>query len=464
MTIKLIKITECCESKTNTRGKDAFQGPAFNDLVASIKEKGVIVPVIVRETSSSNRSVAYEVVAGSRRLQAAAIADLQQIPADVRELSDVEAREIQIIENLQREDIHPVAEGEEYRKLIEVSGYEVKDVAAKVGKSESYVRQRLLLTNLTKAASKEYRAGKIDYGRAVLVAGLSPNDQETVIKEIKSGWNAPTAVALKELIEREIYKPLASQPWLHDKKVAEAVGPCKECPPNRSDLFGEIKDGQCTDLVCWKRKMDLYVDYRKGGIKDLILVRKDYGSASKGVLSRSNYESLGSKKKQHCSYARQAIAVEGPGAGSIFWICADGSCKKHHYSFTSYEQTPAEKKRRKKQLQRVQAEKDKEDKRILIALKKVRWPMSKKVLDAILEKQLGRGPQILRPVMNRHKLKIKLVTRKNWEGKMVKERDVGATLRDAAKNMKPRERLQLVIEIILEDSWEEAREKIIKML
>src|ERR1039457_5106951 len=115
MNLQNLKVAECHESATNPRGKD-FEGKQFDELVASIKEKGVLVPVLARKTSSSARSAVCEVIAGNRRLRAAVKAGLKEIPAQVVEMMDDEAREAQIVENLQREDVHPLEEGEAYRQ------------------------------------------------------------------------------------------------------------------------------------------------------------------------------------------------------------------------------------------------------------------------------------------------------------------------------------------------------------
>ena len=181
-------------------------------------------------------------------------------------------------------------------------------------------------------------------------------------------------------------------------------------------------------------------------------------TSPKGIVSRNEYIIL--SKKDHCESARKGIYAHGSLIGKIETsICIDKECKAHRRGHSNYKHTPAEKKRREKQRKSEKARKAREEKEIAAALKKIRWPMSEKVLKAILEKQLRRGSQILRPVVKRHGLEVKVVVHKDW-----KERDIEGTLRDAVKKMKPREKLQLVIEIILEDSWEEAKREIIKTL
>jgi ParB family chromosome partitioning protein len=319
-----LKVVQCYESETNPRGKK-FEGKEFDDLVASIKEKGVLVPVLARR--SPEDTFAFEIVAGNRRLRAAKLAGLKEIPAQLAEnMTDAEAREAQIVENLQRQDIHPLEEGEAYRQLIEDGGKTVKDVAVKVGKSDSYVRQRLFLTNLSDKARKEYRSGEMLDSVAVLVARLAPNNQDELLKKV-GPYALQHADEMKERIADLFAEPLSNQPWLKDKEAMAAVGPCKECPPPRTALFGNVKDGACTDLKCLTRKMKAYFAWRIKQNPKLVLVSTLYGQSEAGnILSQGQYVKV---KKDACDYATQALIGEGSGIGSLIWVCFDKECKAH---------------------------------------------------------------------------------------------------------------------------------------
>src|ERR1035441_7098690 len=104
MQLQEVKVSACYESETNPRGKD-FGGKAFDELVASIREKGVLTPILVRPSTMKKGD--FEVVAGNRRFRAAYQLKLETIPAQVQAMTDSEAREAQIVENLQRQDVHP---------------------------------------------------------------------------------------------------------------------------------------------------------------------------------------------------------------------------------------------------------------------------------------------------------------------------------------------------------------------
>jgi len=174
--LQTLKVSECYESETNPRGTD-FAGKQFDELVASIEEKDVLVPVLARAKFQSNTLTKreleqkYEVIAGNRRLRAAKQAGLKEIPAQLVEMTDGEAREAQIVENLQRQDVHPLEEGEAYRQLMVANdGYDIEAIAAKVGKSKTYVRGRLVLTTLIDKAAAEFRKGTMTAGHAALIA------------------------------------------------------------------------------------------------------------------------------------------------------------------------------------------------------------------------------------------------------------------------------------------------------
>src|SRR5438094_4788110 len=130
-----IPITALVESASNPRKR--FDEKSLEELAASFKTQGVLAPLLVRELDESK----YEVVAGARRLKAARIAALESLPVRVVKLTDAEAIEAQVVENLQREDIHPLEEALGFRSLLGLMDgtYTVASIAARAGKSEAYV-------------------------------------------------------------------------------------------------------------------------------------------------------------------------------------------------------------------------------------------------------------------------------------------------------------------------------------
>jgi hypothetical protein len=282
-------------------------------------------------------------------------------------------------------------------------------IAAKVGKPESYVKGRLFLTNLTDAAAKAYRKGELPDSFAVVIAKLSPANQAETIKYVKNDYRDVDLNDLKTFIQDKFSNPLAFQPWLKDAAVAKAVGPCKECPPNREDLFGKSKDGQCTDLKCWRRKMAAYIASVKEAQPYLALVSSNYGKPeTPWAIGKSDYHEV-EGKKDHCDFMQDALVIEGDGIGKTLKICASTECEDHHPQRTEYTQSPKEKERRKKEQEKEVAKRQKFDDAIGEALEKVAWPLSAKHLDALLDITLGSmGTNSLMPILKRHGLKAEV--------------------------------------------------------
>lgn len=437
MELKTLRVSECYESETNPRGRD-FAGKQFDELVASVKEKGVMMPVLARPRSDGK---GYEIVAGNRRLRAAKEVGLKEIPAKVDpDMDDSQAREAQIVENLQRADVHPLEEGEAYRRLIEESELSVSDVAVRVGKTEAYVKGRLFLTNLTDQTAKAYRTGEIPDTFAVVIAKLAPAAQNATLKHLKESYGDVSLDSLKDFIVREFSNPLGYQPWI-TFGLAGVVGPCKECPPNREDLFGKQKDGQCTDLKCWRRKMAAFIAWKKEQEPDLALVTKSYGKPeTPWAISRSDYEMLGSKK-EHCDFAQKALVVEGEDIGTTVWICAAKECKDHHAERTDYAKSPKEKEKRKKEREKEVAKEAKFNATVTAALEKVKWPLHPEMLDTLLDIALAdTGTSFLMPICKRHALKAD----KTKEG-----RDYKAPLRRLADEGGKDGKLRMLFELHL---------------
>jgi ParB family chromosome partitioning protein len=428
------------ESKTNPRGT-SFEGPEFNDLVASIKEKGIIVPLIVRPAGK-----VYELVAGSRRFRAAQKLKLTEVPVNIQELSDAEAQEVQIIENLQRADVHPLEEGIAYRKMILDMKKAVSDVAIAVGKSEGYVRDRIFLTNLVPAAQKKYRAGEILDGHAVLIAKLSENDQEKALDYATDEWDKPTVADLKKWIEREYYSPMERQPWLKDKSFMVAHKHAKNCQPDSVALFMDysgVKAGACTDLDCWTAHMEAWIAQRveTGRVR----ISSNYGR-TKGVFDSGQWQSAVGKKSD-CKLSVPAIYAGGTEIGKETQVCVDATCKKHWGSSKPSgirKLTDTEKAERKKQKEEEEAHEAKEEKQLMDAIVRVKYPLSEKHLGALL-KVLIDGEAINSEEVDAVIRRMGLKTEEgSWHGPEILEK--------AAKKMTSTEQLQLIFELLLRDN------------
>lgn len=167
---------------TNPRNpRRDFRPEELQELAASMGRHGVIQPIAVRP--ASGRADRFEIVAGERRWRAAQIAGLHEIPATVLELSDQQALELAIVENVQRADLNPIEEARGYQALIEQFGYTQADLGAAVGKSRVHVTNALRLLRLPAAVLALIESGKLSagHGRALLSAKHPEQLAQTMI-------------------------------------------------------------------------------------------------------------------------------------------------------------------------------------------------------------------------------------------------------------------------------------------
>jgi ParB family transcriptional regulator, chromosome partitioning protein len=155
-----------------------FAEAQLEELAASIRERGLVQPLIVRPSAGET----YEIVAGERRWRAAQLANLHELPVVVRTLSDQEAVEIAIIENVQREDLNAIEEGEGYKLLMDGHGYTQEDLAKVIGKSRSHLANTLRLLRLPDGVQDFVRSGALSAGHARPLVGRA--DAETLATRI----------------------------------------------------------------------------------------------------------------------------------------------------------------------------------------------------------------------------------------------------------------------------------------
>lgn len=148
--------------------RKTFTESELSDLAASIKEKGVLQPILLRAVSG--RPYMYEIVAGERRFRASKLAGLTEIPALIKQITPENAMEIALIENVQRENLNPIEESNAYKNIMEKCGYELSDVARLIGKSESYIRNIMRLDTLPPDVKEMVEQGKISASHARTIA------------------------------------------------------------------------------------------------------------------------------------------------------------------------------------------------------------------------------------------------------------------------------------------------------
>jgi ParB family transcriptional regulator, chromosome partitioning protein len=367
--IRDIALDRIRESKTNPRRN--FDEPKLAELADNIRLHGVLQPILVRRAPEGTGE-AYELVAGARRFRASLLAGKDTIPAMVRELTDSECREIQLIENLQRADIHELDEGIGYRSLMELKpdSYTVETIAVRVAKSPSYVKGRISLTDLTPDAQTAFYEGKLTVAHALELARLQPADQDRALKECFPDHRSTTSILrdrkaeavtvrqLRDWIEREIQLDLKSAPFDgNDANLLPTAGACSTCPKRTGSnplLFPEIRNKSlCTDPTCYRTKIQALVHARleplmKEGQKPVQISSAPYWQArskSSDTLYEGQYR--GVEREGECPHTQAGVIVDGREAGTILHICADENCKTHR-QVSHYEISPQERERRTK--------------------------------------------------------------------------------------------------------------------
>ncbi len=163
-----ISISSIIPNKNQPR--KLFEKEALDDLKNSIKERGIIQPLIVRK--SNDQDGMFELIAGERRWQAAQTAGLHEVPVVVIEADNLKSFELSIIENVQRKDLNPIEEAESYKNLIDNFGYDQDKVSLFIGKSRSHISNSLRLLSLPEKIIEMIKNEKISQGHAKVLIGL----------------------------------------------------------------------------------------------------------------------------------------------------------------------------------------------------------------------------------------------------------------------------------------------------
>lgn len=267
----------------------------------------------------------FEIIAGERRWRAARLAGLSDLPCVIRQLTDVQALEVMTIENLQREDLHPLDEADGYARLRELGGYEVEAIAEKVGKSASYVYQRLKLKDLAGDARKAFEEEKITAGHAILLARLQPAHQRQALKSIFAYRDGLISVReFTNWIQGTLFHELTKAPWKKDDPDLDSDdGACKDCPKRsgfQPDLFADVcKKDTCTDPTCWDRKLDAFVKHKEAELKER-------GAKYFKVFDHSvewNEQQELQKKGVHAIYSLETCKKSDTGAVPVLMIAGD---------------------------------------------------------------------------------------------------------------------------------------------
>ena len=212
----------------------SFDAEKLEELAASIKEFGVVQPLVVRKQGRG-----YELVAGERRLRAAKLAGLKKVPVIIREYSEAEMMEIALIENIQRHDLNPIEEAQGLQRLMTEFKLTQEQVAAKVGRSRAAVANILRLLNLADQVQEYIIQGLLNMGQAKQLVSLPQVEQQLEVAKaiIDNGWSSRTTEEVVRQLKagkqvkvvREIVEALTEEQQEHGKKKKEKIVPDMYC-------------------------------------------------------------------------------------------------------------------------------------------------------------------------------------------------------------------------------------------
>jgi ParB/RepB/Spo0J family partition protein len=404
--LQMVKLTDIVPSNTNTLQRDEWElkPEALKELAESIASKGVIQPILVRPDGSPGK---YYLVCGERRFLASRQAGQKEIPAYIRDISDEEAFDLQITENLQRKDVHPLKEAQAYKALLDSDRVKnaVQELSKRFGKPVEYITHRLAFNNLIPEMKKEFFEGKMLIGHAILFSRLTEQDQKECMKICKPNYGSSAGQyeslkGVQSQIDQKLIRNLNKAPFnIHDANLVVNAGSCDTCPKRSGHntlLFSDVKEkDRCFDGACFALKTSRYVITKLdellledpelpvvgGGYHDNMdtSVKKHLEKLGIKVLKEWQDYRTGEKKDKGVV---KAFCVSGNDVGQIVYI---ELIKKSKSSSGSSSTKP-------KPAKNSPAAIDEQIKTLRENLKREKEDMDDKVLDAIAERLMDLKP------------------------------------------------------------------------
>lgn len=330
--VNLVSVEDIIPTPDNNRVIQT-DSPGFRELVASIRQVGVLQNLVGRPHPVDPNTI--DLRAGARRYAAAREAGLTVVPVAVLALTDKEAMEITMVENLHREQLTPLEEANAIRKML-LAGYTEKEIAGKIDKPWSWVVRRnrlnelspLWLAEMTKPSAMNMFA-HFQAAHLELLARYPTGTQDQLLATWnESMWNIPkTAADMADQLAHE-ERALGDVPWdLTDCELVPRAGSCRSCTKRSNCVPGLFddqeepldKDDRCLDEKCFEKKLKAHVDRQvektQADHPNAVLVSATYNSR-KGVIASYNW----GKAKKSDKEAKPAVLVDGPQAGELVYV------------------------------------------------------------------------------------------------------------------------------------------------
>jgi ParB/RepB/Spo0J family partition protein len=367
--IVYIPLTDIKPSKTNPRSE--IDDKELEELAANISASRVHEPILVRPLSDGKGK--YALVFGERRYWASIRAKKETIPSMVREMTDEEAEDAQITENLQRADLHPLDDAAVFKRLYDRQFKEsrrhdnaIAHVVARVHKDASFIARYLKLNDLLPAAKEAFRQNHILLGHALELCRLREEEQKKALQwmldnyeeaRTERGWvkhrMIPSVEQLRLWVRENLFLDLSKAPFdTGDPALNRKMGPCTDCKfrsGNQPALFGDVKKGDiCTVPSCWSAKHNTTILLqakavaKELGVDSVVKVGIGYASWNHAKVPVDTYVEYSSearlvKQGQECKNTKPGVVTFVAESGSEkvgdrVLVCRKAlSCPKHKH-------------------------------------------------------------------------------------------------------------------------------------
>jgi len=426
---KAVPLTQIELPASNTRKQ--MNAAKFKGLVASVKEHGVLQPILLRQLSGTNGHAHYQIIAGERRFRAAQEAGLTEIPANIRALNDAQTLSANLTENLQREDIHPLDEAAGFLRMKTELNLDLRAIAQRVAKDVRYVARRMALNDLIPEACADLRKELITLAHALEICRLTSEIQPHALAacyETKYGFNRQTHEQdnqpdktkpvrhvryLQQWIAENVLLNLEQAPFpTDDTRLREDGLTCLNCPKRsgcNKTLFADIKHADtCLDPLCYQQKTRAFLQLKRAELeakqgKPAALVSLYYSGDTEApdVVMRRHFEPI-ERKADRCEFAEPAVCVDRQHFGQTKWICREATCKDHmgrgpqvrsHGIGKAAHGTPNEKHQaRKQELFDIKVDEVVRKRVMMEALKSFAWPLDRAHLNEAIKEFFSRIP------------------------------------------------------------------------
>lgn len=344
-----IPIGQILPSDVNPRSKTHSDKAELETLTANVKEQGVLQAIMVRPAGKNKWKIVY----GSRRFEAAKAAGLEDVPCEIRELTDDEARELALIENIERANMHYLDEAKGFAELSKSKTLD--QIADKTGKKKAYIAQRLSLAALISEWVEVAAAGKLAVGGALHLARLSPELQLETLKVLKDSWRRDeTAEYTQGEIDGHVNENFKIDLSLRrfdlaDPDLNKKAGPCTICPKATGSegqlLFEDLgKKNLCTDGVCYRTKI-LAEFFKLKEVGFLALCDNPYQLSKSDQALFKEYKPFVAKEFEYggegrppyaeckgvkeCDTSVAGVVLVGKDLGKKLIVCTDVKCPVH---------------------------------------------------------------------------------------------------------------------------------------